>query len=414
MRIGLFTDSYKDSGAINGVIYMVESMRSGLESLGHDVYVVAPKTGIARPKFVDKILWVPALQGVFFNEQLTSIFFPPAQLRTIAKMQLDIIVMFTPGQIGLLGANSATQQNIPLVSQYCTDLSEYIERYPTAIVGAIALGMTSPFALRLTTREMAAAMRSFITKDQDIGFRQHIIEKLLAALHSRCAAVIAVSAKTAQDLERWNPGVNIVTIPSGVDALKSEVKESKSFRKKIGVPNESCMLLYVGRLAKEKNLDVLIDSFLAVAKANSTAYLVFVGDFTYRRQLEARAKKNVYADRIIFAGSSPHEQLGAIYASADIFLFPSMTDTQALVVNEAAHAGLPFVWSDSHLNTVLVDSVTGIRCDPTPQAYADAILRLLRNTDMRKVFGYNARQKAKQRTVKTQARDIAQLLESLR
>lgn len=413
MRIGLFTDSYLHTGSTNGIMYVVETMRQSLSELGHEVYVVAPKTGIARPKFEENILWIPALQGIFFNEQLTSIFFPPLQLRTIAKLELDVIIIFTPGQIGLLGANSAVQQNIPLVSQYCTDLSEYIERYPTAIIGAVALGMTSPFVLKLSTREMAAAMRSFVTKDQDVGFRQHIVEKLLAALHSRCAALIAVSDKTAQDLARWNPDAHIVTIPTGVDALPLHTEEAKSFREHHTIPEDAKVLLYVGRLAKEKNLELLIDAFDGVAMQEPDVYLALVGNFAYRKQLEQRAAGSIFADRIIFTGAYPREQLGAIYEAGDIFLFPSITDTQALVINEAAHASLPFVWVDNGLNQVLIDGKTGLHADNTPEDFADKIQELLHDDKRRTQYGTESCKQAQKLQARPQAKKVVKLLKSL-
>lgn len=412
MRIGLFSDNYLP--ATNGVVYMVESIRRNLEDMGHTVYVVAPKKGLRDQKNHKNVIWIPAIEGVFFDDQLTSLFFPNMQYRKIARLKLDVIMFFTPGQIGLFGAYCAIKLGTPLVSQYCTDLSEYIERYPATIIGVAALTFSAPFMLKLSLRETHDVSRSIMgSRAPNLSRRQHLVEKMHKVLHDQCSAVVAVSDKTAKQLSSWKSSAPIHTIPTGIDALPYDPEESRAFRKKFGLKDQDKIIMYVGRLAHEKNLDLLIKAFKFIGKTEPNCKLVFVGDYMYREMLERHASKSPYSDRIIFTGRYPREHLGSVYKIADIFLFPSLTDTQALVVNEAAHAGLPFVWVDKDLNRVLVDGKTGLKAKNDAKDFAQKVISLLNDETKLNKFGIMSKRLAVLVDEKHQATKLAKLFKSL-
>jgi glycosyltransferase involved in cell wall biosynthesis len=98
---------------------------------------------------------------------------------------------------------------------------------------------------------------------------------------------------------------------------------------------------------------------------------------------------------------------------ADVFVFPSLTDTQAIVLNEAAHAGLPFVWIDSDLNAVLQDSKTGFQAQNTPASFAREVTKLLADKDLRVQFGRQSRTVAQKMTEAKQTKKMANLLDAL-
>jgi 1,2-diacylglycerol 3-alpha-glucosyltransferase len=135
MRIGLFTDSYRPS--INGIVYVVESLKRELEALGHEVYVFCPAKSISPSKQAEllhedensRIIRFRSITGAFFDDYDTSVFFPPVVQRQIANMHLDVVHIFTPSQIGLLGVKAAKKNNIPLIIQHCTDLYEFVNLY---------------------------------------------------------------------------------------------------------------------------------------------------------------------------------------------------------------------------------------------------------------------------------------------
>lgn len=412
MRIGLFTDTYFP--ATNGAVYMVETIRQQLSLHGHEVFVVAPKKGLRGPRREGHMIWVPSIGSMFYDDQLTTVFFPPSELRTIDSLDLDIIMFFTPGQIGLLGAYSAIKLNLPLVSQYCTDVSEYIADYPNVLPGVIALGISAPFALQLSLSELAQAGKRFIrTKHRQVTARQNLVIKLMTELHNHCDAVVAVSDKMADRLHEWHTTSQVAVIPAGIDPLSVSTSETAAFRRRHGITDRDIVIMYIGRMAEEKNLDLLIDAFELLAPSVPQAKLVFVGDYAYRRNLEQHAATTDSADRIVFTGKYPRTKLGSIYAAGDVFAFPSVTDTQALVVNEAAHAGLPFVWIDDRLNAVLVNDVTGFQAENSPESFAYKLRELCQDATMRRAFGEHSRSLAGKNTEAKQTQKLLKLFESL-
>ena len=116
MRIGLFTDSYRPS--INGIVYVVESLKRELEALGHEVYVFCPAKSISPSKQAEllhedensRIIRFRSITGAFFDDYDTSVFFPPVVQRQIANMNLDVVHIFTPSQIGLLGCEGSEEK----------------------------------------------------------------------------------------------------------------------------------------------------------------------------------------------------------------------------------------------------------------------------------------------------------------
>ena len=144
MRIGMFTDYYLP--VKTGVSTSVESFREQLELMGHEVFVFAPSDSIRVREENERIIRFPALKGLFVENYMTSVFFPPQQIRKIEKLNLDIIHFHDPSQIGLLGVHIALKNNIPLVSTYHTDLNEYIKSYPIMGPGFMLLSALAPLS----------------------------------------------------------------------------------------------------------------------------------------------------------------------------------------------------------------------------------------------------------------------------
>ena len=129
MRVGFFTDYYLP--VRTGVSISVDTFRRQLEALGHEVFVFAPSDGLLVREEDDHIIRFPAIKGLFVENYMTSVFFPPQQVKRIEKLDLDIIHFHTPSQIGLLGVHVALKNDIRLVSTYHTDLHQYVTTYPT-------------------------------------------------------------------------------------------------------------------------------------------------------------------------------------------------------------------------------------------------------------------------------------------
>lgn len=416
MKIGLFTDVYYPS--VTGVTFVIDILRANLEALGHDVYIVAPTTSI-RPSVQKKdpyIIRFTAIRGIFFDAQYTSIFFPPRQVRKIGSLKLDVIVMLTPVQIGLLGAHAAKKFKIPLVSLYTTDLVSYVEHYPATALGALAMFVASLPTGQFSPRDILKVAKSVKSQSKiNLSRKQKMLKEMLSVLHASCDATIAVSSKMAKSIKAFDVKPDrVFVLPTGVNKLPFSQAGAKSFRRYAGIDTKDVVVLYVGRLAKEKNLELLIKAFSIAAADQANLKLVLVGDFGYRKYLEDMAAASEAAGQIIFTGQVERNELGNIYAAADIFCFPSITDTQALVLNEAAHAGLPIIWCDKNgLNTVLQNDISGLLSPNNAKGLAAVITKLAGSTKLRRSFGQQAKKLAAQSSERHQAAKFAKLLKSL-
>lgn len=379
MRIGIFSDVYRPQ--INGVVYVIDILRSNLEALGHEVFIFAP-----RPRGYQEadphIIRFNSVGGLFFDDYLTSVFFPPKQMRCIKRMDLDLIFVLSPSQVGILGAGAARRYKIPLVHQYSTDLMEYILRYPGVVPGVVALTGIAYVSLRPDFKNSAEILRETWLKRRPkdkskLKISQKMVKSTVAVFNNCCDAVVALSPKIECQLLDWGTKVRIEQIPTGVDAIESKPEQSAAWRRRWKIKPKEKIVLYVGRLGAEKNLDLLLDSFDIFSRQYAGWKLVLVGDFDYRPNLEAHAAELDSSERIIFTGAEPREKLGAIYAAADIFAFPSITDTQGLVLHEAAHAGLPLVMVDRETSPLLIDGETGFFAEEnSPLAFSQALARV--------------------------------------
>lgn len=395
MRIGLFSDTYLPT--TNGISYVLQIMQSNLEELGHEVYIFAPATNLRadEPNDNDHIFRFPAIEGILFDEQLTSVFFPSRVLKKIKKLDLDVIHFFTPGQIGLLGAAASIRLDIPLVSQYSTDVYNYVEKYPNVLPGTIALSLISPFVFKMTPRETIKMMGVFKPEKTITQWHKSMVARLHVMLHDNCDAVIALSRKMQHQLDSWGSTTETTLLPTGVDPLpKASSKDISEFKAKYGIADKDKVLLYVGRLSREKNLDLLIDAFKQISDGNKNVKLMFVGDFDYRKKLEERADQLGISDRVLFPGRILRKNLDLAYSSASIFLFPSTTDTQGLVVHEAAGAGLPLILCDQEVSEVFIKDKTGLLAGENPIEFATQIQTLLDNPDLAKKLGSAAKKRA--------------------
>jgi len=414
MRIALFSDT--SLPRINGISYVLEITRRELVKMGHEVHVFVPATGLSKREDGDPphMHRFPGIEGLFVSEQSTSVFFPPVTLKKIKDYNFDIIHIFTPAQLGLLGSYAAVHFDIPLISQYCTDMYQYAQQYKSALPGTIMLALTSPVVLKLKPKEIRHAAKVMKPRRSVGAWQKNIVRCLHELLHARCDAVIAPSTKMAKVLKRWNPSANIVILPNGVDQIiPSSTRAVAEFREKHAITDEDQVMLYVGRITQEKNLDLLIDSFKYVVRKNRHAKLILVGAGIYEEQLQERALKNGIAGRIVFAGRLPRENLGAVYETADVFVFPSLTDTQGLVVNEAAAAGLPSVLCDPEISEVFVPGKTGLLAASRPKAFAQAVLKLLADKERCQSLGRAAKQKAAEYNELEQSKKLVSLYESV-
>lgn len=411
MRIGLFTDTYYP--ATNGIVAVVDITRTQLESFGHEVFVFCPKVeGEERFNGDDHVVRFPSVPTGAFDDNRMSMFFPPLAMRTIADLKLDVIHFFTPMQIGLMGVYAAQRTGAVLVSQHSTDLYEYVKHYPLVLPALLTVSATLPFTVKFSGKDALTLARFYMPHRGVTRWNRHIIENAMALVYSRCDAVIALSRKSKKQLESWQKKYHydVPLLPTGVDALPRATKHQiAEFRNNWHIAHDDQVMLYVGRLGAEKNLAVLIEAFKKVVKKCPRARLLYVGDFDYRDELERLAGESGVGDRIIFTGRLPRNELGVIYAAADVFVFPSLTDTQGLVLHEAAHAGLPIVVVDPQLSEVVIDGENGFIARNTAANIAKHVITLFDSPIKRLTFGANSKKIARRYSERVQTKKIEQL-----
>jgi len=193
-------------------------------------------------------------------------------------------------------------------------------------------------------------------------------------------------------VDRGIPAEKIKILPRGLDTeLFSPERRSEAFRTQYGLPASKPLVLYVGRISKEKDLDILAECYAALAPQ---AHFALVGDGPYVEELKRRMPN------ARFTGYLAGEALATAYASADVFLFPSTTDTFGNVVIEAMACGLPNVVSDMGGPKELVeDGVTGFvtrSLDAT--AFTSAARKLIEDPSLRSRMGSNAREAVRDRS----------------
>lgn len=419
MRIGLFTDTYRPS--INGIVYVIDSLKRELEALGHEVYVFCPAKGIRPSKTAElfeedgHVVRFPSIKTKFFDDSDMSIFFPPRVIQQIRNLELDVVHVLTPSQVGLVGVSAAVKGDVPFIMQHSTDLYEFSADYPAVLPGVLALlGLVVPNTVKLRGKDVLEILKLYRPRAGAVEWNRDIIKGVITLLYSKADAVIALSDKSAEQLRSWQDDEHycyeITTMPNGVDAIRRPTKqELADFQKTYGITASDEVFGFVGRLGKEKNLDMLIPTFERVIAERPKAKLVFVGDFDHREILEEAAEASGYGDRIIFTGALPRGSLGVAYASFDVFVFPSLKDTQGWVLHEAAHAGLPIVLIDQKVTQVVRDGENGYFVEDSPDDMAEHIIKLLRSKKLRTEMGERSRVIARNLTEKRQVKKLETL-----
>jgi len=424
MRIGLFTDTYRPS--INGIVFVVESLKKHLEDQGHEVYIFCPARSIRKSRHAETyhedeyVVRFPSIKGTFYDDYDTSLFFPPRVLSKVRDLELDVIHFFTPGQVGMMGVYAAHKTNTPLVAQHCTDLREYVEHYKDGMLlpGLLALVALLPFTMKVQGKDIREIMRMYRPRRGRVEWNIAIVERMVTLVYSKCDAVIALSRKSKCQLESWQADDNyqydVTLMPNGVDRIKKPTnKQMSNFYEHWNISPKDEIFGFVGRLGAEKNLAVLIPTLEEVLEKRPKARLLFVGDFEFKATLEALAVASGHADRITFTGAYPREELGVVYEAMDVFVFPSQTDTQGWAVHEAAMAGLPLVLIDTELSEVLEPWVNGFYAEDEPEDLAKKIVDLFAHPKKRTEFGEASQRLARRYTEKKQVGKLAKLYTSV-
>lgn len=417
MRIGLFTDSYRP--AQNGVVVVVDVTRRELEKMGHEVYVFAPSANLLNQvaevdKNDDHLIHFPTIRGAGFKEGQLSVFFPPHLLNKVRDLKIDVLHFFTAGQMALFCCYAARKTGAALIGQHCTDTYEYSDSYKLLKVGYAAMCALMPAAVEMTPKQRLDFATLYAFKKDSDNWGKRLVAGMLALWYQACDSVIAVSKKSAQQLQmiadRNDVTLNLSIIPTGVNPPSPVTDdEIDTFRREFNIQSDDEVIIYFGRLGQEKNLAMLIPTIERVLQKRPKAKLVYAGDWEYRATLEKLAFESPARDRIVFTGRYERSQIGILNAISKIYVFPSLTDTQGLAVTEAAYGGLPIVLCDPLAPAAFEKNGNGLVAQNDPDDFADKLLQILGNKSLYRRFSKRSKELASELTEQRQTEKVVEL-----
>lgn len=349
----------------------IETFREELEKRGHQVFIFAPK----QPGFKDQnphVFRIPSL--AIPNEKnyhlalpfLSSLFWFPQ------IFALDIIHLQHIFTMSTLGLNIARRLKIPAVLTYHTKMDDYVHHFPLA---------------------------SYIPPLREV-LKRYVIKRGVKVAN-QCRLVITPSPSMAQEVRGYGVKKPVVALPTGIylERFKKQKSDSRILR-----------LLYVGRLSEEKNIKMMLLTFKEVLKEVPKTQLLIIGDGPNRKDYEKLVRRLKIEPKVIFKGFLSKEETEKYFGMVDLFVFPSLTDTQGIVVVESLAAGTPVVVVDRlGPGDIVINGKVGFKTKPNVDNFSQKIILLLKNPTLRKQMGENARKEAQKYSAQTTAVKLEKL-----
>ncbi|MCK8816703.1 glycosyltransferase family 1 protein [Natroniella sulfidigena] len=350
MKVAIFTDTFLPQ--INGVTKTLSRMIDYFEQAGVDYIIFGPDNDQKPLELEENIQRILSFNFFLYPECKLAV---PNYFKIkdkLATYQPDLIHLITPFNLGLFGLKYAISHDVPVVASYHTSFIKYLDYY-------------------------------------HLDFLAGPIWKFFRWFHSHCQCNFCPSQDTLQklaeqgikDLKLWERGIDTELFsPQLEDERLKEVYQLK----------DKLTLLYVGRLALEKNLELLFKSLRELNEDyQEQIELVITGDGPLNEKLKQDAPNNV-----TFTGYLTGKKLRKIYATADIFVFPSVTETYGNVVLEAMASGLPVVgiWAGG-VKENLIDNYNGLACQENcSQEFTAKLKLLIEKEQLRDKLATNARE----------------------
>lgn len=357
MKILITTDWYQP--VINGVVTSVVNLANGLTAQGHEVRILT----LSRDHHSHRIGNV-----IYMGSANADRIYPNARFRPLPAGQCfqeliewrpDIVHSQCEFSTFLMAKRIAWRCSCPLVHTYHTVYEDFTHYFSHSV----AIGK----------REAAVFSREILNKTD---------------------AVIVPTAKIKEMLQHYGVRVPMTVIPSGLELsqFQQQNRDAEALRTSLGIKRGEAVLLYLGRLAQEKNIDEL----LRLLKGQSTPNLrlLLVGDGPDRSRLEYKVHELSLDDRVIFAGMVNHTEVARYYGVGDVFVSASHSETQGLTYQEAMAAGLPLLChEDACLADVVQDGVNGMTYGSDAE-FSEKLQRLLADGNYRRTLGDAARETA--------------------
>lgn len=332
MRIAIFTDTYPPF--VNGVSTSTFNLANCLKAHGHDVLVVAPRPTDGKLYQIGDVLYIPGIYlKKLYGYRFTNIF-ASKPMQIVKKFKPDVIHNQTDFTIGVFARRAAKKLKVPIVYTYHTALEDYTYYAVRGIMDRFAKRF-----VRVYSRDLANKMTEFITP----------------------------SEKTKEYMRSVGSDTYINVIPTGIDFSifkKEKIDQQKleQFKKDHNIKPTTKVFLLLGRVAKEKSMDVSVKGFALYHKKHPEVdvKMLVVGDGPYREDLELLCEELGISHLVEFLGFVNSLEVPFYYHLCDIYTSASITETQGLTFMEAMAAGkIVLARFDSNLTGTIINGKTG-------------------------------------------------------
>lgn len=384
MRIGIFTDTYPPY--INGVSTSVKMLEQALKEKGHQVYIVTVNTKNMKYIYENdgKTIRIPGIPTGIYDYRLTGIY-PIRVINKIKKWNLDVIHSHTEFGVGTFARIISKQFGIPLVHTYHTMYEDYVH---------------------------------YITHGYFDKSSKKLVEYFTKFYCDKTASELIVPSKKTYNLfkEKYKCDKNIYIVPTGMDIDNFDVNKLKQSKiqelKNKYELNNSFVILYVGRLAEEKNIEFIINNQYSLLKKYPNLKLLIVGNGPDMEKYKKLCKKNKIESSTIFTGAVPRDDMPYYYALGNVFVTASITETQGLTVIEAMASGIPVVAiNDESFSNTVIDGLNGYLFNKKND-YLKKISTLIENQEIYDKMKVQAKITANEHSLKYYAEKILDVYKS--
>lgn len=377
MRIGIFSECYHPT--LNGVVVSIDAFRLELEKMGHEVFIFAPATRGYKDEDATHIFRFPST--TLFGPNDYPIGFPlfaPSVSKKIAELNLDIIhAQHSLGMISKLGLKIARKKKIPIIHTYHTLLTDYIHWKIGSNIG------------------------------------KWYVRTMSTSFCNKCDQVIAPSPSMKKIILDYGVNVPIEPIPTGINISDFQNPFSRDdLFSKWGIPKDKKILLYLARIATEKNIDFLFEAVKKISQKRSDFHLIMAGGGKELNDFKKKADRIGIGKITSFTNKMPKKDAERMFGAADIFVFSSISETQGIVISESMAAGVPAVAVGiMGPGDIISDGKNGFLTELNISQFSDKINQLLSDDNLRKKIGAQARIDANEYSINTCAKKLENLYE---
>ncbi len=356
MRILMLSDVYFPR--VNGVSTSIMTFREELERMGHEVVLVAPRYGVEGEEENAGLVRVPSSRVILdpedrmmhwgaLNQRLEQLW---------DEQPFDLLHIHTPFVAHYAGVSWAKRHGIPCVETYHTFFEAYLHHY-------------IPFMPRFVMRALARRFSREQCNNVD--------------------GLVIPSTLMQAELGRYGVTVTSEVIPTGIELEEFSDGDGARFRAKHGINADRPVLLYLGRVAFEKNISFLLDMLVQVLQEKPETLLVIAGEGPAEKSLHAKVRHLGLQGSVLFVGYLKRgPALLDCYKAADVFVFASRTETQGLVLLEAMALGVPVVaLSIMGTRDILQPGSGALVPEDDVHDFAGKVVQLLRDDELRRWLG---------------------------